>query len=75
MEKENSPPNLYHGSDEAFGSKKKSKFVALYSSEGQAKEVVRLKGRHPCECQAAKHDLINNCLQCGKIVCSQEGNC
>ena len=32
-----------------------------------------LKGRHVCECQAAKHDLVNNCTQCGKIVCTQEG--
>ncbi|CAI5970465.1 unnamed protein product [Closterium sp. NIES-65] len=27
----------------------------------------------PCECQAAIHHLVNNCLACGKIVCEQEG--
>jgi hypothetical protein len=76
MNKENSPPNPNHGGDEVSGSKKKTKFVALYSSEGQAlKKIVMLKGRHICDCQAAKHDLVNNCLQCGKIVCSQEGDC
>ncbi|GJP34498.1 hypothetical protein CLOM_g18939 [Closterium sp. NIES-68] len=27
----------------------------------------------PCDCQAAIHHLVNNCLGCGKIVCEQEG--
>eukprot|EP00249_Psilotum_nudum_P020410 c27689_g1_i1 orf=352-2367(-) len=27
----------------------------------------------PCNCQAARHKLVNNCLSCGKIVCEQEG--
>jgi hypothetical protein len=31
-------------------------------------------GRHKCNCQATKHDLINNCLKCGRIVCAQEGS-
>jgi len=53
---------------------KKTKFVPLYSKDGKAAEVVQLSGRHPCECQAVKHPLINNCLSCGRIVCSQEGS-
>ncbi|XP_055869636.1 activating signal cointegrator 1-like isoform X2 [Biomphalaria glabrata] len=56
-----------------IGAKKKTKFVSLYSKEGQAKSVIHLPGRHICECQAAKHKLINNCIQCGRIVCEQEG--
>lgn len=31
-------------------------------------------GRHKCNCQASKHGLINNCLNCGRIVCKQEGS-
>jgi hypothetical protein len=33
--------------------------------------------RIKCDCMAQKHELINNCLSCGKIVCTQEGegNC
>ena len=53
---------------------KKSKFVPLYSSDGSAAETVQLPGRHPCDCQSLKHSLVNNCLSCGKIVCSQEGS-
>lgn len=30
-------------------------------------------GRHFCECLATIHKLVNNCLQCGRIVCEQEG--
>lgn len=37
-------------------------------------DVVLLKGRHMCNCQAAKHKLINNCCKCGRIVCEQEGS-
>lgn len=53
--------------------KKKPKYVGLYTQEGQNKDVVFLKGRHKCFCQASKHGLINNCLRCGRIVCEQEG--
>ncbi|XP_014676538.1 PREDICTED: activating signal cointegrator 1-like [Priapulus caudatus] len=54
--------------------KKKSKFVSLYSSEGESASVVQLPGRHRCDCQAAKHRLISNCMSCGRIVCEQEGS-
>ena len=50
------------------------KFVPLYSNEGKKADVVRLAGRHECECQAVKHGLVSNCLGCGRIVCSQEGS-
>ncbi|XP_042331074.1 activating signal cointegrator 1 isoform X2 [Sceloporus undulatus] len=55
-------------------SKKKAKYVNLYTKEGQDKLAVMLPGRHPCECLAQKHKLINNCLTCGRIVCEQEGS-
>lgn len=55
-------------------SRRKQRFVNLYSHEGRARDVVLLPGRHPCECQAHRHALINNCLRCGRIVCRQEGS-
>ncbi|GBP27265.1 Activating signal cointegrator 1 [Eumeta japonica] len=54
--------------------KKKTKYVNLYSQEGKNAQVILIKGRHHCDCQASKHELINNCLQCGRIVCKQEGS-
>jgi len=53
---------------------RKNKYVPLYSKDGKAAETVQLPGRHPCECQAVKHPLVNNCLSCGRIVCAQEGS-
>ncbi|ETE66571.1 Activating signal cointegrator 1, partial [Ophiophagus hannah] len=55
-------------------SKRKAKYVNLYTKEGQDKLAVMLPGRHSCECLAQKHKLINNCLTCGRIVCEQEGS-
>ncbi|KAK1891317.1 Activating signal cointegrator 1 [Dissostichus eleginoides] len=54
--------------------KKKSKFVNLYAKEGQDKMSILFPGRHACECLAQKHNLINNCISCGRIVCDQEGS-
>merc|ERR1719228_1315709 len=54
--------------------KKGGKFVPLYSKEGKEADVIKLAGRHLCECQAVKHSLVSNCLSCGRIVCSQEGS-
>lgn len=53
---------------------KKNKFVPLYSEEGRARSSVRLPGRHSCECLGQKHGLVNNCTECGRIVCMQEGS-
>lgn len=55
-------------------SKKKPKFVSLYTKEGQDKLAVLIPGRHACECLGQKHKLVNNCLVCGRIVCEQEGS-
>ncbi|XP_060116181.1 activating signal cointegrator 1 isoform X1 [Heteronotia binoei] len=63
-----------NSSSSSTSSKKKAKFVNLYTKEGQDKLAVMLPGRHPCECLAQKHKLINNCLTCGRIVCEQEGS-
>ncbi|XP_020797841.1 activating signal cointegrator 1 [Drosophila serrata] len=53
---------------------KPGKFVNLYANDGKVLgDTILLKGRRPCECQAAQHKLINNCLGCGRIVCEQEG--
>ncbi|KAK7576508.1 hypothetical protein V9T40_012794 [Parthenolecanium corni] len=58
-------------SEENSGGKKKNKFVNFYSKDGK---TVLLKGRYLCNCEAKKHQLINNCLTCGRIVCEQEGS-
>ncbi|KZC11752.1 Activating signal cointegrator 1, partial [Dufourea novaeangliae] len=52
---------------------KKTKYTNLLSQEGKDKTAILLKGRHKCNCEAQEHSLINNCLNCGRIVCTQEG--
>ncbi|XP_057322102.1 activating signal cointegrator 1 isoform X1 [Microplitis mediator] len=54
--------------------KKKSKFVSIFSDDGKDKFTIMLKNRHKCDCEAKSHSLINNCLNCGRIVCAQEGS-
>ena len=71
LTKDKSPP---HRDRIETDVKKKSKFVPLFTAEGEAKTVATLPGRHPCECQAAKHPLVSNCTKCGRIVCDQEGS-
>ena len=53
------------------GRKGKTKYVNL--SEGPSGST-QVPGRHACECQARKHDLVSNCVSCGRIVCAQEGS-
>ncbi|XP_017012842.2 activating signal cointegrator 1 [Drosophila takahashii] len=54
---------------------KAGKYVNLYASDGRVQgDTILLKGRRHCDCQAAQHKLINNCLGCGRIVCEQEGS-
>ena len=52
-------------------SAKRQKFVPLMSREGQTRVAMHLPGRHVCQCLGQKHELINNCVECGRIVCSQ----
>uniref|UniRef100_A0A8C6RNE5 Thyroid hormone receptor interactor 4 n=1 Tax=Nannospalax galili TaxID=1026970 RepID=A0A8C6RNE5_NANGA len=68
------PLDLAKAQESTNSVKKKTKFVNLYTREGQDKLAVLLPGRHPCDCLGQKHKLINNCLICGRIVCEQEGS-
>ncbi|EDQ91729.1 uncharacterized protein MONBRDRAFT_35853 [Monosiga brevicollis MX1] len=49
------------------------KFVSFMNRDGDSLVNDLLPGRRFCECLASRHQLINNCLRCGRIVCEQEG--
>ena len=34
---------------------------------------VKLNTRKVCYCQCTQHGLVNNCINCGKIICELEG--
>ena len=48
-------------------------YVSMYSAEGQGQLSQLMPGRQVCGCNCTKHPLVNNCVECGRIVCSQEG--
>ncbi|KAF7072762.1 hypothetical protein CFC21_077850 [Triticum aestivum] len=50
--------------------KKGGKAISLAEA---AKGSIVFKQGKPCSCQARLHNLVSNCLSCGKIVCEQEG--
>ncbi|XP_069758917.1 activating signal cointegrator 1 isoform X2 [Narcine bancroftii] len=68
------PMDLMKVQEANSSSKKKTKYLSLYTQEGEDRLAVTLPGRHPCECLGQTHRLINNCLGCGRIVCLQEGS-
>jgi hypothetical protein len=70
----NQKPNEDPVPPKSTGAKRKTKYYNLYSKDGKENESVMLKGRVKCDCQAQKHQLIANCLTCGRIVCEQEGS-
>eukprot|EP00045_Choanoeca_perplexa_P017541 m.256361 g.256361 ORF g.256361 m.256361 type:complete len:624 (+) comp17564_c0_seq2:2521-4392(+) len=51
----------------------KQKFISFMDRNTGQLATDLLPGRRFCECLASKHALVNNCLQCGRIVCEQEG--
>eukprot|EP01088_Endostelium_zonatum_P021310 TRINITY_DN832_c3_g2_i1.p1 TRINITY_DN832_c3_g2~~TRINITY_DN832_c3_g2_i1.p1 ORF type:complete len:507 (+),score=206.47 TRINITY_DN832_c3_g2_i1:86-1606(+) len=51
--------------------KQKTKFTKLEDYESNKRPVTA--NRTFCGCNAQEHDLIGNCLLCGKIVCAYEG--
>ncbi|EGR33130.1 thyroid hormone receptor interactor 4, putative [Ichthyophthirius multifiliis] len=50
--------------------------VIVNQKKGKKKinlEAPLFPGRQFCQCHAQMHNLINNCLTCGRIICEQEG--
>ncbi|CAI9753864.1 unnamed protein product [Fraxinus pennsylvanica] len=54
-------------------SSRKKKAGKVVSLADAAKGSIVFQQGKPCSCQARRHQLVSNCLSCGKIVCEQEG--
>ncbi|KAF7284000.1 hypothetical protein GWI33_022817 [Rhynchophorus ferrugineus] len=48
--------------------KKKFKDINTFQEKKKQKE-----GRQLCDCMGQEHDFMNNCLECGRIHCDEEG--
>lgn len=55
------------------GNSRKKKGGRVVSLAEAAKGSIVFQQGKPCSCQARQHNLVSNCLSCGKIVCEQEG--
>ena len=54
----------------------KQAITQKHTKKVQQRDLTKIKpsaNRIICYCQATKHGLVNNCINCGKIVCEQEG--
>ncbi|XP_020575709.1 activating signal cointegrator 1 [Phalaenopsis equestris] len=67
---ESSDSRNTHGNSNTTKRKKAGKVISI--AEAAKGSVVFQQGK-PCTCQARRHQLVSNCLSCGKIVCEQEG--
>ncbi|KAH0453740.1 hypothetical protein IEQ34_018064 [Dendrobium chrysotoxum] len=68
--KESTDSKNTHGNPNIPKKKKAGKVISI--AEAAKGSVVFQQGK-PCSCQARRHQLVSNCLSCGKIVCEQEG--
>ena len=76
-------PTTTHPSKQHKKGKKIMQSAIGHDSSAIAAERTQRKGkaggggggqqRLMCDCQAREHELVGNCLACGKIVCAQEG--
>lgn len=39
----------------------------------ELQSILSTKRRTPCNCEAQTHDLVANCLVCGRLTCTFEG--
>lgn len=89
VEINHSPPKKYANEDEDEDdkvkvskkqlkrekAKKKKGGISIdeWDPEDREKVTKGKNGRPMCPCLAAKHGLVTNCLNCGKIICKLEG--
>eukprot|EP00056_Hartaetosiga_gracilis_P005208 m.82447 g.82447 ORF g.82447 m.82447 type:complete len:573 (-) comp12086_c0_seq1:43-1761(-) len=64
---------LAKGTSKSGKKKKKLQYISFLDRDGNVASSDLIPGRHWCECVGGVHELVNNCLQCGRVVCEQEG--
>eukprot|EP01130_Rhizamoeba_saxonica_P006872 TRINITY_DN2756_c0_g1_i2.p1 TRINITY_DN2756_c0_g1~~TRINITY_DN2756_c0_g1_i2.p1 ORF type:complete len:1009 (+),score=238.66 TRINITY_DN2756_c0_g1_i2:571-3597(+) len=64
-------PDDIHNRDSK--SKRPTTRPVLVKTKPGNKPVSMPNVREECNCQASKHFLVGNCMNCGKVVCKKEG--
>ncbi|KRX98752.1 Activating signal cointegrator 1, partial [Trichinella pseudospiralis] len=55
--------------EKSSGNKNSKKYKKIHRQRQRV-----LPGHHFCDCQGTEHQVLNNCLNCGRIACIQEGS-
>lgn len=64
-------PEIVEG--KVYRSKKKDDNEEEKRALKELQTILSYKNRNPCGCEAQSHDLVENCLNCGRLTCSLEG--
>lgn len=64
-------PNFVEG--KVYRGKKKKEEDEETLALKEIQSILSNKNRRMCDCEAQKHDLVENCLGCGRLTCSAEG--
>lgn len=64
-------PNFVEG--KVYRGKKKKEEDEETQALKEIQSILSNKNRRMCDCEAQCHDLIENCLGCGRLTCSAEG--
>lgn len=64
-------PNFVEG--KVYRGKKKKDEDEETQALREIQSILSNKNRRMCDCEAQIHDLVENCLGCGRLTCSTEG--
>lgn len=64
-------PDFVEG--KVYRGKKKSEQDEERLALSELQSILNAKNRRSCDCEAQVHDLLENCLNCGRLTCTAEG--
>lgn len=56
-----------------YRSKKRTEEDDEKQALAELQTILNTKGRRICDCEAQVHELLENCLNCGRLTCESEG--
>lgn len=65
-------PDFVEG--KVYRGKKKTEQDEERHALAELQSILNAKNRRSCDCEAQVHDLLENCLNCGRLTCTAEGS-
>jgi len=66
-------PAIVEKQGKVYRGKKKSEEEEERRVISELQSILNYKNRKICDCEAQVHDLLQNCLNCGRLTCVAEG--